>query len=1050
MLRKFAVVLGFVFIALPAFSSRRLTLDQLREVLSASRNKSDSVLAWQIASLEMGQRISATQLADFEMELPGDQSRRALLALADESQFLDPPPAELPSLPPPSPEQAHKILSTIVTYVTDVIPRLPDFVATRVTLHFVDNPSTYDVNGNIATRYLPLHAVSQTSRTVTYRNGLEVTAGDASQTEQPSPGLASWGEFGPILSEVLLDAAKGQITWSHWEQGGGGPIAVFSFSVPKKDSHYEVRYCCFEDSEHTHLRNFERIPAYEGEIAADAATGAIEWLRLEAKLKRDGLVTEAKIVVLYGSVEIGGKTYICPVKSLALSKAPMVVRSSAFSQITGPRGSLGGMVATDYGAVQPGSNVVDQQQLLLNDVTFTDYHIYRTEAKIVSAKDMGAIEASASASTSETTAAPPSAPPASPAPSTTAMGNGEPAPAAAAVATAHPVAVPVPMPAPDAPEFAVAPLKELQNAPSASPDGSTSPAFTLHTTVRLVDVSVLVYDRKGRPIADLKQADFHILDNGRLQTIRYFSQAEAGAAAQDNLAHSPSKAPTPQAPPVEVQPVFSNLVTPSEAQPTVQASTILLIDSGALDFADLSWAREEVKRFLKSALPDERVGLYILKSDGYQVLTEPTTDHAQVAELLNRWKPSAPDLAKAQEAEQRNRQQIDEVHKPSDLFRTNGNTDPEDPDAGTTPEDPQLRDFGSVPALDSMAGLMGVARHLAPIAGHKSLVWVSSDNVLADWTNSTGGNPTITTAINRYSLRAQEALNDANVTLYPLDASQLETGAIDASLQHRNVELNQAARDNTSLGGGNAGLSGGGAASGEDASLNRNMAPGRIKAQMQQDLHPIQPAMQQLAIATGGRALRRAGDMSRELEGIAADGRAVYMLSFTPDVPPDNKYHHLVVKVLGHRDVKARYRTGYMYPIEPGTLKDRFQRALWKDLDSIGVSIIATPLEGDNGPQLRLNIAATGLDFAQKDGRFVDQLDFFFMQRDDSLLHAHIAGQSLHLNLKPGTYQEVLKDGLPFKQNLVLRPNLGSLRVLVVDENSGRIGSLTIPGSALQ
>jgi hypothetical protein len=52
--------------------------------------------------------------------------------------------------------------------------------------------------------------------------------------------------------------------------------------------------------------------------------------------------------------------------------------------------------------------------------------------------------------------------------------------------------------------------------------------------------------------------------------------------------------------------------------------------------------------------------------------------------------------------------------------------------------------------------------------------------------------------------------------------------------------------------------------------------------------------------------------------------------------------------------------------------------------------------------------------------------------------------------LKAGTYQETLRDGIPFDQAIERKANLDSVRVLVVDENSGRMGSVTVPASALR
>jgi hypothetical protein len=227
------------------------------------------------------------------------------------------------------------------------------------------------------------------------------------------------------------------------------------------------------------------------------------------------------------------------------------------------------------------------------------------------------------------------------------------------------------------------------------------------------------------------------------------------------------------------------------------------------------------------------------------------------------------------------------------------------------------------------------------------------------------------------------------------------------------------------------------------------MKPGRITAQMQQDLHPIAGIYRDLAAATGGRALRRAGDIAAELDSIVADGRAIYMLGFSPDSPADGSYHHIKVALRNRRDIKLSYRTGYFYSKEASTIKERFQRALWQPADIAEIAVTANPLAAPKGAAIKLNIAATDLDLAQQGERWTGNLDIFLVQRDDEGLHAQVTGQTLVLRLKPDTYQKLLRDGLPFEMNVESRPQTASVRIVVVDANSGRMGSVTLPAVAI-
>src|ERR1700739_841163 len=108
-------------------------------------------------------------------------------------------------------------MALTVNYVSQTVHQMPNFLATRDTRGFADRPE-----GVFA--YQPLHLVGQSTATVMYRDGREGDSavagkkgGRAAKTDVA--GLVSRGEFGPILSTVLLDAANSQLTWCHWETG---------------------------------------------------------------------------------------------------------------------------------------------------------------------------------------------------------------------------------------------------------------------------------------------------------------------------------------------------------------------------------------------------------------------------------------------------------------------------------------------------------------------------------------------------------------------------------------------------------------------------------------------------------------------------------------------------------------------------------------------------------------------------------------------------------------------------------------------------------------
>jgi hypothetical protein len=348
----------------------KVTVDQLEQALSVAHGKADAELAQALASLELTERLSAARLAHLKADLPGEKSQQALAILADQSAFLPPPEDEIVADPTPDAAATRQMLVQIVNYVNTTVRQLPNLMAIRETTGFEDRPQEdrVDRTGTLSLSYLPLHLVGQSSVAVTYRDRKEVVdegATKALKKGNPVGGLVTSGEFGPILTTVLADALKGTITWARWEQRDNAKTAVFHYAVPDQKSNYYVKFCCimngFRSDQTPDLQLFNERAGYHGEIAFDPADGSIQRITLEAEMPPTGMVPHAGIVIEYSGVEIGGKSYTCPARSVSLLQAHTAVPQGAFSK----------------------ANYQGMPKTYLNEVDFTQYRRFGSETRIL-------------------------------------------------------------------------------------------------------------------------------------------------------------------------------------------------------------------------------------------------------------------------------------------------------------------------------------------------------------------------------------------------------------------------------------------------------------------------------------------------------------------------------------------------------------------------------------------------------------------------------------------------------------------------------------------
>lgn len=380
-MRKWAMLLLVAKFACMAAGERpavtqRVTVERLEQALATAHSRKDRRLARQISGMKLTERLSSAGLMRLEQGLPGPQSAEALIAIADESAFLDLPPAEIPSRPAPTPAEQTAMLSLAVEYVTTMIAQWPNFTATRQTTRFegtatvipgelqdmffsldsgrAPSAANWECPGQPKIGHERLSVIDRSNVTVVNRDGHELHAlGErGGEFECPENAVSTTEEFGKVLAWVPKIVAHGNLTWSHWEADPGGLLAVFRYAT---------------------IVSHRSMPVeIHGEIAINPANGSIlrlaetrHWTKREPASEAGAAydaVVEYGSAVDYGPVNLGGTVYLCPVKRVAVYHTP----------ILRPLGSN----AHDDQLYRKFGLSESPLQEYLNDVSFTQYRLY--------------------------------------------------------------------------------------------------------------------------------------------------------------------------------------------------------------------------------------------------------------------------------------------------------------------------------------------------------------------------------------------------------------------------------------------------------------------------------------------------------------------------------------------------------------------------------------------------------------------------------------------------------------------------------------------------
>jgi VWFA-related protein len=278
-----------------------------------------------------------------------------------------------------------------------------------------------------------------------------------------------------------------------------------------------------------------------------------------------------------------------------------------------------------------------------------------------------------------------------------------------------------------------------QPANAGAPNAAATleqPATTIRTTTRLVQVSVVVTDKKGAPITGLKSEDFAVFDQSNPQEIAFFSGAS----------------PAPAAP---AQPLPKNAFTNRyDLKGQVPgAVTVVLFDSLNTTFADQAYVREQAIKFLKSLKPQDHVAIYALTTK-LLLLHEFTQDASALVKAASQFQPLPMSAT-----------------NPQFYDLPAGNQEWQAWSSVSEAAVSQAEERLDYRARTTTEAFRMIANHVAAIPARKNLVWVSASFPL--WF-SMGTVNVRDGRIGALTKEAGSALNRANMAIYPVDAKGVQ------------------------------------------------------------------------------------------------------------------------------------------------------------------------------------------------------------------------------------------------------------------------------------
>ncbi len=359
-----ALIVALLLATTPAWCAKKITVDQLQEMLRSMQQdrKSDEDVATALKQIELSQELTRAQMNGLVSLVPGPRSTEQIYVLEARSAMLQPPDADLPSAPAPDDAAQQSILDKAAGYVTSTYQQLPGLAATRTTLRFQDNVEAVSsasgtqggakaavTSSGFSNPAAFVHYINSTESQILSEHGADKLPTEKDNIRWGANSMIALEEPDPSLGLVFREARQaGTIKWLRWQLLSGKQAAVFSFEVPEKKSKMAVNVCCFprvtqsgvatfytaitasslgggsngpgggvtgDFQTNTDWHNYKSTVPYHGQFFVDPSSGIVLRMITQDEFKASDVVHELDTRIDYGAVRVGARVLIAPVKT---------------------------------------------------------------------------------------------------------------------------------------------------------------------------------------------------------------------------------------------------------------------------------------------------------------------------------------------------------------------------------------------------------------------------------------------------------------------------------------------------------------------------------------------------------------------------------------------------------------------------------------------------------------------------------------------------------------------------------------------------------------